>query len=97
MTLEQYLIKNHKDIYLEYQAYMRRKELPKIGATIKTASGGYDSFGSRKLKVKAHVKEGEKSHNEAVWGGDYIVLTDGKEEYLCEQKEWWKELRIIKE
>lgn len=95
MTLEQYIQLNHPDIMSEYQHFLRKEQLPEVGRRVEALVNGYGGYTGKTLRVVGYAIKGEKDSDGTTWGGNFIRLTDGKGEYLCELDEWWKEIKVV--
>ena len=94
MDFEIYVRGHYPQIGDEYDAYLRKDTLPKIGSKVRTRTSGYGSYEPRDLKVTGYGYKDQPSSDGAIWGNDYIILGGA---YVVPMKNWWKEITIIKE
>lgn len=87
-TLNKYLEEYYPEILEEYHRYFSKENLPEIGVEVGALVSGYGGLGGERLKVVRHTDK-------------YIELETLEEHYgngiyLCDVKDWWREIKIIK-
>ena len=88
MDIKDFLQEYHPEILSEYERYLRKDILPKVGSTVKTLRSGFGGGVGITRKVVELTEDG-------------IILAhsniDGGGRYLSKTNNWWKDLEVISE
>ena len=84
MDINEFLQAYHPEINKEYQRYLRRDSLPKVGSKVRTLRSGFGGYAGVIRQVVELTSNG-------------IVLGCGEDRFLSNKKDWWMELEVISE
>lgn len=82
MDIEDYVAENYPEIIVEYNRYLTRHILPKVGSKVVTLRSGFGGGGGV-IRVVDSVDE------------KYIHLSGGGYQYLCSLDDWYKSLVVL--
>ena len=83
MRLNEYIKLEYPNIFEEYQRYLNRENLPKIGDTVKTLVRGFGGFGGQILKI-------------VEYDDTYVTLINSEgDKYITKIDTWYKKMEVI--
>ena len=83
MELNEYIKLKYPDIFEEYQRYLNRENLPKIGDTVKTLVRGFGGLGGQILKI-------------VEYDDTYVTLINSEgDKYITTIDTWYKKIEVI--
>jgi hypothetical protein len=83
LTFEEYVEENYPEIVKEYERYVHREDVPKVGDWVKSLVIGFGGNAGKILKVTEVDEEG-------------ITLSNEKNEYYAKLRAWYKYFELEK-
>lgn len=98
MDLTDYVKENYPEVLSEYERYLRKDSLLKIGAIVKTLRAGFSGGAGVVRRVKCYCNKESGDFTElGTTTCDYMILTSGYNDSCLDVETWWKDVEIISE